>query len=242
MQTPTDQQVKDYIESVPGLRDEWGIPSAKRLATIMFALMNACLVAITVGAIAYFMFGDPKVTGLGFSGIIIVLVLTYVVSGLRVFQLRAERAELPAYRKALANGLSGDPEADVANQTQVDASFKWESLRYRTIARMIGIAGLVIITLNTYQTGQIDYSRVLLFDGMILAFLFGAFWNNYAFKVDVLEVELEERSRATIKWQSEHPGAAQAEERVVDEAPALAGSATGDQEQRDDPDGQTRSE
>lgn len=231
MQTPTDQQVKEYIDSVPGLRDEWGIPRAKRLASIMFALMNLCLVAITVGAIAYFMFGDPKVTGLGFSGIIIVLVLTYVVSGMRVFQLRAERAELPAYRKALAGKLTGNPETDLADQAQVDASFKWESLRYRTIARMIGIAGLVIITINTYQTGQVDYARVLLFDGMILAYLFGAFWNNYAFKVNVLEVVLEERSRATIKWQTEHPGAAQREEAAQ---PELEGDFAADPKPGDD--------
>lgn len=43
---------------------------------------------------------------------------------------------------------------------------------------MIGIAGLVILTINTYQVGTVDFARVLLFDGAILIYLAGAFWNN----------------------------------------------------------------
>lgn len=213
MDTPTDQQVEAYIESVPGLRREWGIPGAKRIATITFIIMVLCLLAIAGGTAAYLMFSSVKLTFTDLSGIIIVLVLAYVACGLRIFQLRAERAELPAYREALASKLTGNPETDVDAQAKVDVSFKWKSLHYRTIARMIGIAGLAVIALNTYQagmqTGMMDYARTLLFDGAIVAFLTGAFWNNFAFKANLLEVALQERSRATIKWQTEHPGEVQ---------------------------------
>ena len=209
MDAPTDEQVKAYIDSVPGLREEWGIPKSKRMGTIALVLMNLFLVAITIGAIVYFAFGGSGAAHQGVSGLIIVLVLAYVVSGIRIFQLRAERAELPAFRKMLAQRLTGNPQTDTETQTRVETEFKWESLRYRTVARMIGIAGLIILTINTYQIGIIDYGRVLLFDGAILVYLTGAFWNNFAFKSDLLEVELEERSRATIRWQTEHPNVEQ---------------------------------
>lgn len=226
MGTPSDEQVKSYIESVPGLRDEWGIPGAKRLSTVAFVIMNACLLAIIVGVFAYFMFADASVARKDVSGMIIVLVLAYAVSAVRVFQLRAERAELPAYRKALAQKLTGNPETDPMRQSEVEGSFKWDSMKYRFVARMIGIAGLIIIAINTYQVGTTDFARVLLFDGAILAYLAGAFWNNFALKADILEVELEERSRATIKWQTEHPGEAQHQLEVqtthsVDDDPRL---------------------
>lgn len=209
MDAPTDEQVKAYIDSVPGLREEWGIPKSKRMGTIALVLMNLFLVAITIGAIVYFAFASSGAAHQGVSGLVIVLVLAYAVSAVRLFQLRAERAELPAFRKMLASRLTGNPETDVEAQTRVETEFRWESLRYRTVARMIGIAALIILTINTYQIGIVDYGRVLLFDGAILVYLTGAFWNNYAFKADLLEVELEERSRATIGWQTEHPNAEQ---------------------------------
>ena len=212
MNTPSDEQVKSYIDSVPGLRDEWGIPKAKRLGTIAFGLMNLFLVAIVVGAVAYLVRVDASISFKHLDGLVIVLVLAFVVSGIRIFQLRAERAELPGFRKMLAQHLTGNPQTDPEAQTRVEAEYRWESIRYQRIARMIGLAGLIIIAINTYQVGTNDFGRVLLFDAAILVYLTGAFWNNFAFKADLLEVELEERSRATIKWQTEHPGEVQAEE------------------------------
>lgn len=108
---------------------------------------------------------------------------------------------------------------------QAEADYRWESIRYQRIARMIGLAALIIIAINTYQVGTNDFARVLLFDGAILIYLTGAFWCNFAFKAELLEVELEERSRATIKWQTEHPGEAQAEEQEAGDAPWSPSSA-----------------
>ena len=204
MANPTDEQVRAYIDSVPGLRKEWGIASARRLGSVCFVLMSVLLIALAIGTIAYLAFASPDLARRSVSGLIIVIVLAYVACGLRIFQLRAERAELPAFRKALAAGLTGDPATDTQAQTRIETDFTWKSLHYRNIARLIGIAALIIIAINTYQIGVLDYARTLLFDGVIIVYLAGAFWNNFAFKAGLLEVELEERSRATIRWQTEH--------------------------------------
>lgn len=205
METPTDSQVEAYIKSVPGLRKEWGIPGARRTATLCLFVMSLCLVAIVIGALYMFMFDANELSFNELTGIIIVLVLTYIVCGLRFFQLRFERKDLAGYRKALADKLVGNPTTDGDTQVRVSASYAWKKDHYRTVARMLGIAGLIIITLNTYQSGELVFSRMLLFDGAIVAFLAGTFWNNFAFKAELLEVELMERCRATMKWQTEHP-------------------------------------
>lgn len=215
-QLPNDEEVLQYIESIPNLRTEWGITGSKKMATITFVLLNILLVVVIIGTIVYFML-DGQQASHNVSGLLIVLVLAYAVSGLRHFQLRAERAELPKYRKSLARELTGNPETDSEVQARVERNFKWESMRYRYIARMLGIAGLVIIMINTYQGATYDFARILIFDGAILIYLTGSLWNNYALKADILEVTLEERCRATIRWQTEHPGEAQ--EDAGDESP-----------------------
>lgn len=217
MDAPTDQQVEAYIDSVPGLRREWGIIGANRTARLTLIIMSLCLLGIAAGAVLMLLFEDNHFSTNEVTGILIVIVLTYVACGMRFFQLRSERADLVRFRQALAKRLTGNPQTDTDAQTQAEVSFKWTKGPYKTIINMIGIAGFVILTLNTYQSGEILLSRMLLFDACILAFLAGMFWNNFAFKADLLEVELEERSRATIKWQSEHPGEAQ---RQQDEAQA----------------------
>lgn len=239
MNTPTDEQVKSYIKSVPGLRQTWGIPKAKNMGTVALALMSLLLMGVTVGTVAYFMRVDTSISFKHADGLLIVLALAYAVSALRVFQLRAERNELPGFRKLLAQRLTGNPETDGEAQMQAETDYKWESIRYQRIARMIGLAALIIIAINTYQVGTNDFARVLIFDGAILIYLTGAFWCNFAFKAELLEVELEERSRATIKWQTEHPGEAQAEEQEADDAPArpAATGAHSKDEGSDDPHG-----
>ena len=147
MNTPTDEQVKSYIKSVPGLRQTWGIPKAKSMGTVALALMCLLLMGVLVGAAAYFMRVDTSISFKHADGLVIVLVLAYVVSGIRVLQLRAERAELPGFRKLLAQRLTGDPETDGEAQMQAEADYKWESIRYQRIARMIGLAALIILSL-----------------------------------------------------------------------------------------------
>lgn len=61
MNTPTDEQVKSYIKSVPGLRQTWGIPKAKSMGTVALALMCLLLMGVLVGAAAYFMRVDTSI-------------------------------------------------------------------------------------------------------------------------------------------------------------------------------------
>lgn len=219
MNTPTDEQVKSYIKSVPGLRRPGAYPRRRAWAPSPSRSCACCSWESWSGPPPTSCASTPRISFKHADGLVIVLVLAYVVSGIRVLQLRAERAELPGFRKLLAQRLTGDPETDGEAQMQAEADYRWESIRYQRIARMIGLAALIIIAINTYQVGTNDFARVLLFDGAILIYLTGAFWCNFAFKAELLEVELEERSRATIKWQTEHPGEAQAEEQEAGDAP-----------------------
>ena len=208
METPADEEVKRYLDEHPEVAYAWGIPGSARFARITFVLLNIVLIAIIIGAIAYFALGDSSMVSNQVSGLIIVLVLIYAVSVVRIFQLRAERQDLPGFRELLKSRLTGHPENDVDAQVKAEQDDQWSSNRYTYICRMIGIAGLVILAINTYQVGTQDFARTLIFDGAILAYLLGALWNNFAFKTDLLTLELEERTRATIRYQSEHPSSA----------------------------------
>lgn len=219
MNIPTDEQVKSYIKSVPGLRQTWGIPKAKSMGTVALALMCLLLMGVLVGAGRLlharrhldFLQACRRPRHRARAGV------RRERHTRPPAPRRARRA--PRLRKLLAQRLTGDPETDGEAQMQAEADYRWESIRYQRIARMIGLAALIIIAINTYQVGTNDFARVLLFDGAILIYLTGAFWCNFAFKAELLEVELEERSRATIKWQTEHPGEAQAEEQEAGDAP-----------------------
>lgn len=54
-QLPNDEEVLQYIESIPNLRTEWGITGSKKMATITFVLLNILLVVVIIGTIVYFM-------------------------------------------------------------------------------------------------------------------------------------------------------------------------------------------
>ncbi len=200
-----DEELQQYLEAHPEVPAAWGIPGAQRLAKGSFILLNTVLLALIVGVFAYMALNDESVVTKEISGLIIVLVLAYVVSAIRVFQLRAERKDLPGFRKLLRSRLTGSPETDVEAQVKAEKDYEWTSNRYTYICRMIGIAGLVILGINEYHVGMQDVGRTLLFDGAILSYLMGAVWNNFAFKSELLMLELEERTRSTLRYQREHP-------------------------------------
>jgi uncharacterized membrane protein len=206
MQNPTDKEVLDYIDSVPGLRDEWGINGSKHLATGAFVLMNLMLLALLVGTFAYFALTDSSTAMNHISGLIIVIVLAYAIAAVRILQLRATHRDLAEFRKLLANRLTGNPETDIEAQNKAEQDHEWTMKRYTYAARMIGIAALIILSINTYQIG-VDAERTLIFDAAILSYLAGMFWSNFALKAGLLEIELQERSRSTMRWQTEHPEA-----------------------------------
>ena len=206
MSYPEDDELQQYFKAHPEVFDMWGIPAAQRLARITFVLLNIVLLALVVGAFAYFAMNSYEVVTNKVSGLIIVLILAYVVSAVRIFQLRAERNDLPGFRKLLKSRLTGHPERDLDAQVKAEEDYEWTSNKYVYICRMIGIAALVILGINEYQVGMQDVGRMLLFDGAILSYLLGAVWNNFAFKAELLMVELEERMRATMRYQREHPG------------------------------------
>lgn len=207
MRYSEDDELQQYFDAHPEVPEMWGIPSAQNIARITFLLHNLVLLVLVIGVFAYFSLNSYEMVTNQISGLIIVLILVYVVSAVRVFQLRAERRDLPGFRKLLRSRLTGHPESDVEVQLKAEEDYQWTSNRYVYICRMIGLAALVILGINEYQIGVQDFGRMLLFNGAILAYLLGALWNNFAFKTELLIVELEERTRAAIRYQREHPGA-----------------------------------
>ena len=207
MENQANDEVQQYLNEHPEVVATWGIPSAKRLARIAFILLNVLLVLLIVGVFVYFSMASYETVTNQISGLIIVIILAYAVSAVRIFQLRAEHKDLVGFRALLKQRLTGNPETDVESQMKAEEDFDWTSNKFTYICRMIGIAGLVILGINTYQVGAQDFGRTLLFDGAILVYLTGAFWNNFAFKAELLELELVERTRATLQYQKAHPRA-----------------------------------
>ena len=205
MDNPQDEELQQYFNAHPEVLTTWGIPGAQRLMRITFVLLNVALFALIVGFFAYTALNDESVVTNEISGLIIVLVLVYVVSAVRIFQLRAERRDLPGFRELLKKRLTGHPENDIDAQMKAELEYQWTSNKYTYICRMIGIAALVILGINEYHVGFQDVGRMLLFDCAIAAYLLGALWNNFAFKSELLMLELEERTRATLRYQREHP-------------------------------------
>lgn len=207
MENQANDEVQQYLNDHPEVVTTWGIPNAKRLARIAFVLLNTLLIVLIVGVFVYFSMTSYEMVTNKVSGLIIVIVLAYVVSAIRIFQLRAERKDLVRFQPFLQKRLTGNPETDVEAQMKAEEDFDWASNKFTYICRMIGIAGLVILGINTYQVGVQDFGRTLLFDGAILVYLVGAFWNNFAFKAELLKLELVERTRATLQYQKTHPRA-----------------------------------
>ena len=207
MDNQVNDEVRQYLNQHPEVVETWGIPSAKRLARMTFILLNTLLIVLIVGVFAYFSMASFETVNNQPSGLIIVIILAYIVSAVRIFQLRAERRDLVRFRPFLQQRLTGNPETDVEAQMQAEEDFDWTSNKFTYICRMIGIAGLVILGINTYQVGVQDIGRTLLFDGAILVYLIGAVWNNFAFKAELLELELVERTSKTLQYQKAHPRA-----------------------------------
>ena len=205
MDNQVNDEVRQYLDQHPEIAATWGIPNAKSLARITFILLNTLLIVLIVGVFVYFSTASFEMVNNQTSGLIIVIILAYVVSAVRIFQLRAERRDLVEFRPFLRQRLTGNPETDAEAQMQAEEDFDWTSNKFTYVCRMIGIAGLVILGINTYQVGVQDIGRTLLFDGAILAYLIGAAWNNFAFKAELLELELVERTDKTLQYQKAHP-------------------------------------
>lgn len=205
MDNQVNDEVRQYLDQHPEIAATWGIPNAKSLARITFILLNTLLIVLIVGVFVYFSTASFEMVNNQTSGLIIVIILAYVVSAVRIFQLRAERRDLVEFRPFLRQRLTGNPETDAEAQMQAEEDFDWTSNKFTYVCRMIGIAGLVILGINTYQVGVQDIGRTLLFDGAILVYLIGAAWNNFAFKAELLELELVERTDKTLQYQKAHP-------------------------------------
>lgn len=199
-----EETLRENLDN-PEVRSAWRIPQANSYARVAAAIHILALVAMTVALGAYFITGSNEMVYNRLSGLIIVVVMVYAISIMRIFQLKAEIADLKDFRRVLASKLDGRDEHDVAAQLAVEESYIWPSRHYSVVAKMAGFTAFAVLTINTYQLGVMDLFRTVVFDMGIMAFLAGSLWNNFSFKAALLEVELEERMRASLEFRERYP-------------------------------------
>lgn len=198
--------------SHPAVLDAWGVTKTERYAKVFGALHLIALAAMTIALIIYFTASPAEAVQNRTSGLVIVVVLIYAISAVRFLQIKAEKADIPDFKAKLAQELNGQDEHDVAAQDALEESYRWPSRHYMLISRMAFITAFIVLMINTYQLGRLDFMRTVVFDLSILTYLLGSLWNNYTFKNCLLVAELEERLRAVMEYRNAHP------EKFADEA------------------------
>lgn len=199
-----EETLREHLDD-PQVRRAWNIPKAHRYAKICAVAHIVALVAMAAALIAYFVLADPAFKANRPSGLITVVLLAFAVSIMRFPQLKAEIRDLEGFKRELARNLNGQDAHDVEAQVAVEAGYRWPSRHYRVIAAMAGVTAFIVLTINTYQINNLDLFRTIVFDLAIVAYLAGALWNNFAFKAELLEAELEVRMRASLEYRQRDP-------------------------------------
>ena len=201
-----EETVQEHLED-PTVLEAWGVKAARKYTRWTAIIHFILLAALAIAFACYFLFADAALRANRISGLIIVVLLVYAVSGMRFFQLKAERQDLPAFIAELSRKLNGEDAHDMAAQEEVEMSYLWPSRHYSIIGRMAGFTALAVLCINSYQLGQLDILRTVVFDIAIATYLVGSLWNNCAFKAELLYAELEARLRASLKFRDEEPEA-----------------------------------
>lgn len=199
-----EETLREYLDD-PQVRHAWNIPKANRYAKVFAVVHIVALVAMVAALIAYFALADRALVANRPSGLVIVAVLAFAVSIMRFPQLRAEIRDLAAFKRELARNLNGQDAHDVDAQQRVEEGYLWPSRHYSVVAKMAGVTAFIVLIINTYQIAGLDLFRTVVFDLAIVAYLAGSLWNNFAFKAELLEAELEVRMRASLEYRERDP-------------------------------------
>lgn len=199
-----EETLRENLDN-PEVRAAWRIPQANSYARIAAVVHILALVAMTVALGAYFVTGSSEMVYNRLSGLLIVVIMVYAISVMRIFQIKAEISDLDGFRRELARHFDGRDEHDVAAQAAVEESYVWPSRRYSVIAKMAGFTAFAVLIINTYQLQTMDMFRTIVFDLGIVSYLAGSLWNNFSFKAALLEVELEERMKASLEFRERYP-------------------------------------
>ena len=113
-----EETLRENLDN-PEVRAAWRIPQANSYARIAAVVHILALVAMTVALAAYFITGSHEMVYNRFSGLLIVVLMVYAISVMRIFQLKAEVADLDDFRAVLARSLDGRDEHDLAAQLAV---------------------------------------------------------------------------------------------------------------------------
>lgn len=199
-----EETLREHLDD-PQVRRAWNIPAANRYAKICAVVHIVALVAMVAGLIAYFALADRAFVANRPSGLVIVVVLAFAVSVMRFPQLKAEIRDLADFKRGLAKVLNGQDAHDVEAQERYEAGYLWPSRHFSVVAKMAGVTAFIVLIINTYQVANLDLFRTIVFDLAIVSYLAGALWNNFAFKAELLEAELEVRMRASLEYRERDP-------------------------------------
>lgn len=199
-----EETLRENLDN-PEVRAAWRIPQANSYARIAAVIHIIALVAMTAALAAYFITGSSEMVYNRLSGLLIVVIMVYAISIMRIFQIKAEISDLDGFRRELARRFDGRDEHDVAAQVAVEESYVWPSRHYSVIAKMAGFTAFAVLIINTYQLQTMDMFRTIVFDLGIVSFLAGSLWNNFSFKAALLEAELEERMKASLEFRERYP-------------------------------------
>lgn len=199
-----EETLREHLDD-PQVRRAWNIPAANRYAKICAVVHIVALVAMVAGLIAYFALADRAFVANRPSGLVIVVLLAFAVSVMRFPQLKAEIRDLAEFKRGLAKVLNGQDAHDVEAQLDYEAGYLWPSRHYSVVAKMAGVTAFIVLIINTYQIANLDLFRTIVFDLAIVSYLSGAMWNNFAFKAELLEAELEVRMRASLEYRERDP-------------------------------------
>ena len=181
---------------------EWGILEARRLSRILYVVFIVVTLATAIGAVAYLLLADSASVTVKTSGYLLVLLLACATFVLRFLQIRAQRTDIDRLAAELTRKLNGDPDHDLEVQTQVEAGFEWRSRTYMVAIRMVALAMVVLVAINTYQGAALDMPRQLVFDGCIASVVAGFAFNQFLLRAEMLEAELRARAEAAARYQS----------------------------------------
>jgi len=180
---------------------EWGITQARRVSGITYVVFLAITIATVAGAAAYMAFADETLVRLNTTGFWIIVGFGLVEFALRFVQLRKQREDITAFIPVLNRSLNGDPVHDMQAQAEAEGTFEWKSRTMMIVIRMIALAMVVLVAVNTYQGGVLDLWRQLVFDGCIAIVIAGFAWDQFTFRAELLESELRARTTAAARYQ-----------------------------------------
>lgn len=198
----SEQEQVERIISDDAVLQQWGITQARRASRVAYVVFLVAIAATALLSGTYIALGDQSLVWVNSMGLFFILVMAIVTAVLRFFQIKAQRADIERFVPFLRRRLTGDPQTDAQAQVAAETEFEWKSRSYLIVIRMIELAMVVLIAVNTYQSITVDMWRQFVYDGCIAIAIAGFAWNQFLLRSELLYEELVVRTEATVRYQN----------------------------------------